>query len=472
MTNRQTHEDVRIVDALQAGGGERFFDALIQAMATGTHIRAAHCLQDDMTAQVLMRFISRYKTLITSCEIDAKADSGCCDIELAHAWDPNGDQRSYAELESSYTASYYLTDCGGYRIFNATGGKQIDWHLSDTLMLIDPKPGEKILDIGCGRGELSYALAKTGADVTGVDYSSAAIDIANRTFKADGGMPSLRFVKQDIFLMEGLGTYDKMVMTDVVEHIEQDVLEKIFEKLSHSLSPNGVLVIHTAPNLEYYSHTYPKCVELAERVGCFLPKEPRSYYERLMHINEQTPDGLRQALERYFSCVQVWTGSAAQRCEVKTPEQMWEDIEIFAYASNSRGALEKLPCRISDVPDRNACHIRLSAADWTGGYGNATLDVTIENRGAEVITSERRHPINLCYHILDAQGRTVVFDGVRTHIQAAIRHGERVALPMRLEIPESLPKGRYTLRVTAVAEGYFWLDEGGENYTDAVLTVR
>ena len=39
------------------------------------------------------------------------------------------------------------------------------------LDLLDPKPGERILDIGCGDGALTHKIAERGADVVGVDNS-------------------------------------------------------------------------------------------------------------------------------------------------------------------------------------------------------------------------------------------------------------------------------------------------------------
>jgi len=43
---------------------------------------------------------------------------------------------------------------------------------------LDPKPGEKILDLGCGDGQLTSRLASTGANVTGVDASAAMVEAA------------------------------------------------------------------------------------------------------------------------------------------------------------------------------------------------------------------------------------------------------------------------------------------------------
>jgi len=45
----------------------------------------------------------------------------------------------------------------------------------DLLSLLDPKPGERILDVGCGTGQLTDAAAQTGAEMIGIDASPEMI---------------------------------------------------------------------------------------------------------------------------------------------------------------------------------------------------------------------------------------------------------------------------------------------------------
>src|ERR1043165_4377082 len=42
-----------------------------------------------------------------------------------------------------------------------------------------PQPGERALDLCCGTGDLTLALAKHGADATGLDFSEAMLRVAN-----------------------------------------------------------------------------------------------------------------------------------------------------------------------------------------------------------------------------------------------------------------------------------------------------
>ncbi|HWB09634.1 MAG TPA: methyltransferase domain-containing protein [Pirellulales bacterium] len=55
-------------------------------------------------------------------------------------------------------------------------------HGADLIDLLKPQPGERILDLGCGTGHLTAKIADAGADVLGIDASSAMVEQARRNF--------------------------------------------------------------------------------------------------------------------------------------------------------------------------------------------------------------------------------------------------------------------------------------------------
>jgi trans-aconitate methyltransferase len=62
----------------------------------------------------------------------------------------------------------------------------------DSLIdLLDPQPGERILDLGCGTGELTDAIAQRGATAVGLDADKHMLDRARARF------PSIEFVQGD-----------------------------------------------------------------------------------------------------------------------------------------------------------------------------------------------------------------------------------------------------------------------------------
>ena len=394
------------------------------------------------------------------------------DIKLTRAIGDLG-QPGYSALADAYTESYYMTDCGGYSEFKMSRGREMEPRLWGVYSLVEPSRGERILDVGCGRGELAFALAAAGAQVEGVDYSEDAIAVAKKTFGGKCG--NLRYTHADIFKMEHLDSFDKIVMADVVEHIEQEVLEKIFEKIAGSLNPNGCLIIHTAPNRDYYEITYPEIREQARRLGCWKPRNPRSYYEQLMHINEQTPAGLEKTLRKYFRQVRVWTGSVREMDAEKTAEESRRDMEIFAVACQEASLLEGSIRKFTARPEWDSCRVELEAADITvpAGEGGYTTAVTVRNLGSESFSFRRKYPINLAYHILDQEGDMLLFDGERTFIYDEITPGMEREMQMRLRLPPGLdPSKEYICRLTLVAEGCFWFDREGGNKADVRLRFQ
>lgn len=61
----------------------------------------------------------------------------------------------------------------------------------DLLELLDVKPGERVLDLGCGTGHLAAAIASRGAEVVGIDNSPSMIEQARKSY------PHLHFEMSD-----------------------------------------------------------------------------------------------------------------------------------------------------------------------------------------------------------------------------------------------------------------------------------
>ncbi len=81
------------------------------------------------------------------------------------------------------------------------------------------KSGEKVLDIGSGRGYLAHAMAKTGAHVTGIEISKRNIEISNKLYQS----PNLKFILGDAWKDTPQEKFDTAVMSNVLEHIDDRV---------------------------------------------------------------------------------------------------------------------------------------------------------------------------------------------------------------------------------------------------------
>jgi cyclopropane fatty-acyl-phospholipid synthase-like methyltransferase len=161
---------------------------------------------------------------------------------------------------------------------------------------------KRILDIGCGRGELVRHLIDSGCtDVTGFDFASAAIQEARKTVgdPPAGARVEVRqgsVTRRDLF---ATCSFDLAFMTDVVEHLPPDDLHAGLQNARYWLAPSGRLVVHTFPTLgphRFYQRTLElrlKTKELAELAA--------------IHCNVQTRKSLRMALEQAgFVVEDIW----------------------------------------------------------------------------------------------------------------------------------------------------------------------
>jgi 2-polyprenyl-3-methyl-5-hydroxy-6-metoxy-1,4-benzoquinol methylase len=100
----------------------------------------------------------------------------------------------------------------------------------------------RILNAGCGSGELSCLLAAAGHQVVGVDPDPTYIQLARE--RAGNRFPNSTFVVSSIESYTGPGEFDAAVSTDVLEHIEDD--RTAFERMTALVRPGG-LVLVTVP---------------------------------------------------------------------------------------------------------------------------------------------------------------------------------------------------------------------------------
>ena len=101
--------------------------------------------------------------------------------------------------------------------------------------LLNPQPGERILDLGCGTGHLTAKIAEAGAVVVGLDSSPAMIAQARQNF------PSLRFVLAEARDFRFEESFDA-VFSNAVLHWIHDA-ESGVKGVAAALRPGGRFVL-------------------------------------------------------------------------------------------------------------------------------------------------------------------------------------------------------------------------------------
>jgi 2-polyprenyl-6-hydroxyphenyl methylase/3-demethylubiquinone-9 3-methyltransferase len=82
-----------------------------------------------------------------------------------------------------------------------------------------PLTGKKVLDIGCGGGLLSEAMAESGAVVTGIDMSEASLGVATRHMQGSGLEIDYRLSTAETFENRHPDMFDVVVCMELLEHV-------------------------------------------------------------------------------------------------------------------------------------------------------------------------------------------------------------------------------------------------------------
>ena len=108
------------------------------------------------------------------------------------------------------------------------------------------KPGQHLLDIGCGWGGLvKYAAENYGVGVKGITLSQPQSELANQRLVEAGLDGKARVVVQDYREIEVSEGYDALVSVGMIEHVGAAKLETYFKKAVEVLRPGGVFLNHS-----------------------------------------------------------------------------------------------------------------------------------------------------------------------------------------------------------------------------------
>lgn len=106
-------------------------------------------------------------------------------------------------------------------------------------------PGDRILEIGCGTGlMITRPLLQLGFHIQGIDTDEKSIQFGRQEFIRLKSDPSCL----EIASVEDLkGAYDKVILSEVLEHLHKEEMVSFLEKVREHLSVNGLVLI-TVPN--------------------------------------------------------------------------------------------------------------------------------------------------------------------------------------------------------------------------------
>jgi SAM-dependent methyltransferase len=335
---------------------------------------------------------------------------------------------------------------------------------------LDLRPGDRVLDFGCGTGWSSDMLARMGMDVVGMDISPAALELAReasarRAAGVPGAQPRFEVYSGDRLEYPD-GHFDAVVVFDAFHHLP---------------NPQGALG-------EFHRVLAANC-----RLGM---AEPGVGHSDQPHSRNETRTGV---LEREIDLEQLYRGGLAAGfggLEALVPGLHPHGVTLPARrlrwylrglswllpANHVRLALLgapvvllwKGPHFISSLhPREQSAVIRPSVRTASCRPGQRlTIGTDVTNASATVWLREGRHGrgyVRLGVHLLDADQRTIDADFARAPLPLDMNMHDRTAVTLAFTAPET--SGRYVLRFDMVNEGIGWFADGRSETADVALTV-
>ncbi len=132
--------------------------------------------------------------------------------------------------------------------------------------------GKQVVDVGCGGGLLSEAMARKGAEVTGIDLSDKAIGVARLHLLESGQQVEYRKVSAESFAEEMPGRFDVVTCLELLEHVPNPA--STINACAKLAKPGGSIFFST---INRNAKAYMLAVVGAEYILGMLPKGTHDY---------------------------------------------------------------------------------------------------------------------------------------------------------------------------------------------------
>ena len=103
--------------------------------------------------------------------------------------------------------------------------------------------GARVLDVGCGGGILSEALARAGAQVTGIDLAPRVLDVARLHLHESALTVDYRQVSVEALAQESPAAFDAIACMELLEHVPDP--GSVIDACATLLKPDGRLFLST-----------------------------------------------------------------------------------------------------------------------------------------------------------------------------------------------------------------------------------
>lgn len=135
-----------------------------------------------------------------------------------------------------------------------------------------PLAGARVLDVGCGAGLLSEAMAGEGARVTALDLSPELVEVAKLHLLESGRQVDYRLQSVEALAAEMPGAFDAITCMEMLEHVPDPA--SVLQACATLLKPGGRLLLST---LNRTPAAFALAIVGAEYVARLLPRGTHDY---------------------------------------------------------------------------------------------------------------------------------------------------------------------------------------------------
>lgn len=211
--------------------GEAYVEGLLEVEGPiGDAIRAAESLARRLSGNKKGRMPLLLRNLHSK-----KTDSAA----IRYHYDVSNDFYAlWLDRRMVYSCAYFRT---GEESIDVAQEQKLD-HICRKLRL---RPGERLLDIGCGWGALvMHAAERYGVHATGITLSESQHALANERIRAAGLQAKCEVRLQDYRDVPGEAVYDKIASVGMFEHVGLKNLPVYFGAIRRLLADGGIVLNH------------------------------------------------------------------------------------------------------------------------------------------------------------------------------------------------------------------------------------
>ena len=145
---------------------------------------------------------------------------------------------------------------------------RLDW-----IQQLAPLKDRQVLDVGCGGGILSDAMARAGATVTGIDLASKSLKVAQlHALETQTPRVTYREISAEALAAEAPGQFDTVTCMEMLEHVPDPA--SVIQACATLVKPGGWVFFST---LNRNPKSFVFAIVGAEYVLNLLPKGTHEY---------------------------------------------------------------------------------------------------------------------------------------------------------------------------------------------------